>query len=298
MKRVIVVLLSIFLYSCVTVKIPEKRLFINAKYDSYLKTHTQKDSLFNLAKQIIETNNNKITVQNNVVLTRSYFSLNDNINLEYFVFQPKIQKKVGVFFIGAGQTVLQYTDFLFELSEQTNAKIYLIHYRGYGNSDGKPSFEKQIADNQIFFEKIVQSEKQVDFVVGYSIGSIFATHSAVGNNIPQLYLFAPICDAKTVAKHLKRKYMKGLKILYRPFVRLKIDNTIAKIAPATKIKNYTGKLVIFHGQKDKTLPYSMGRKLYKIANTTDKYLYKIPKEGHSLIFKKKNWENLVNEIND
>ncbi len=296
--RFIFIILSVSIYSCRTIKIPEKWLFMDAKYDNYLKKlDYKKDSLSYFATKIIDKNNRKIAEQNTIRLERNYFPIDENLALEYFVFIPQKKEKVGVFFIGAGLPIFPYLNFLFELSEQTNSQIYVIHYRGYGHSSGKPIFFTQISDNQLFVEDILQKEVQIDFIIGYSIGSIFATHCAVENNIPQLYLFAPIYDSKTVLKHLKRKYTKGLKCFYRPFINLKIDEKITEISPAKKIENYVGKLVIFHGYRDKTLPYSMGRKLYKLATTIDKHLYKIPKTGHSLIFEQENWGNLVREIN-
>ncbi len=129
------------------------------------------------------------------------------------------------------------------------------------------------------------------------MGSIFAIYSVVDNKIPQLYLFAPIYNSETVLKHLKRKYTRGLKCFYRPFFILKIDEHIANISPAEKIKNYTGKLMIFHGKKDKTLPYKMGEKLYKVAKTNNKYLYKEPQSGDSFIFKEEYWGKIITEIN-
>lgn len=287
--------------SCKVVTIPEKWLFVNAKYDNYLKeinnnqySEEKKCNLQNLINKIItDSIKHDIIVKDDVSLSRNYFLSSNNISLEYFVFKPKIQKKVSVFFIGAGLTIFPYLDLLFELSNQTNAKIYVIHYRDYGYSDGRSSFVSQMSDNQDFIDKILKFENKIDFIAGYSIGTIFTTYLAVENSIDELYLFAPIYNSTEWLKHIKRQNTKGWKFLYRPFVKLKIQESIAQISPAKEIKKYSGKLVIFHGKKDNTIPYRMGKKLYKIAKTNNKHLYEISNANHSFIFNKETWSSLI-----
>ena len=81
--------------------------------------------------------------------------------MEYFVFKPKNADKVGVYFLGNGSNIFNFTDNLFELSDKTNSKIYVLNYRGYGKSDGTPSFKTQFDDDNYFYNYIKKNENKI-----------------------------------------------------------------------------------------------------------------------------------------
>jgi len=68
--------------------------------------------------------------------------------------------------------------------------IYLMHYRGYGGSSGKPSEEALVADALALFDRI-NSEHPNVVVIGRSLGSGIAVHLASLRPAARLILVTP-----------------------------------------------------------------------------------------------------------
>ena len=140
-------------FSCKTIQVPESTTFAETKYNypAFSKTiqasqmgALQKGIFLSAAQTIITTNEEEILNTGTVRLTRAFLVLGDTVSLEYFIFEPKKVKKTGIYFQGNGTHILHFADKLFELSAATGAKLYVLHYRGYGKSGGHPSFRPSL----------------------------------------------------------------------------------------------------------------------------------------------------------
>lgn len=298
--------LTITLFSsCKTIKVQEKSTFTVAKYnievvDKYIHITDleapEKALYINAANKIIQTKDEDVLKTSTVELKRKYFSVNDTITLEYFIVQPANATKTGFFFPGNGTNIFNYANKLFEFSVKTNTRIYILNYRGYGNSTGQPSFKTQFSDNKLFVNHIKEAEKKpVDFVIGYSLGSIFGTYAAVDNKIQHLYLLSPFSSTSHFLKYFKRQKTKGLKVVFRPFFHLNAEEYLLAISNTEKIKNYHGNLTVVHGKEDKILPFVMGDKVYKAYKSTDKKFIAVS-GGHSVAFENENWNKIIESI--
>jgi pimeloyl-ACP methyl ester carboxylesterase len=76
--------------------------------------------------------------------------------------------------------------------------IYLLHYRGYGGSAGKPSEAALMADALALFDK-VHAEHENVVVVGRSLGSGVAVHLASVRPIQRLVLVTPYDSIQELA---------------------------------------------------------------------------------------------------
>ena len=287
--------------SCKTIEFSERRVFPAAPYDLerteqfYTQNLPAGDTLqakLAFVRSVIRGDEEIVARKGDVVLHRKFFPVNDSIVLEYFVFQPPQEGKTGVFFHGSGLNIFTFTDRFFDLSARTNSKIYLLHYRGYGNSGGTPSYAAQFADNQAFLEQA----GPVDFAMGYSLGTTFATYLAADNALNALILFAPVSTSKHAFRNYKRKQTPGLKSITRPFTTVRADPQLMRLSNADKIRDYQGALTIFHGTADQRLPFRMGKYLYKTARTSEKVLIPIKDGVHSSPFLLENWEMVVERL--
>ncbi len=68
--------------------------------------------------------------------------------------------------------------------------IYLLHYRGYGGSSGKPTEAALHADAQVLFDQVRHSHPDIA-VVGRSLGSGVAIHLARARPVARLVLVTP-----------------------------------------------------------------------------------------------------------
>lgn len=307
MNRIIlVIILSIPLYSCKTFKVSEKWVFIESKYDaekfnSYIGqsdlTNQDKSVMQKVVNNLIYTDNVEIYKDENMSFNRKYIQINDSIKLEYFEFQPKIYSKSGLFFIGNGSTVLGTYKELEKLAIETNSKIYVLNYRGYGKSEGTPSFETVFEDNDSFLKTIKKTDENIDFVIGYSLGSISATYLAVDNAINNLILLAPFSNADEMLSYAKNKQMKGLKFIARPLIKITAGNHLLELSNTKKISSYYGYLIISHAVDDKSLPFKMGKGLFDNCPSQKKELIEIKKGGHGAPFEKTFWEKIISALN-
>lgn len=74
---------------------------------------------------------------------------------------------------------------------------YTFNYRGYGQSQGKPSQAALFADALAIFDQLAQNHPQGEFVViGRSLGSAMAGHVASQRSLQGLILLTPLKSAK------------------------------------------------------------------------------------------------------
>ena len=76
--------------------------------------------------------------------------------------------------------------------------IYLLHYRGYGGSSGKPSEKALFADALTLFDMVHAAHPDVD-IVGRSLGSGIAVYVASLRPVKRLVLVTPFDSLQEVA---------------------------------------------------------------------------------------------------
>lgn len=306
MKKILFLLIAFSFVSCKTIEISEKWAFKESKYDfdkysNYVEnsdnTKEKKDYYLRILTDIIKTDKTEIIHENDFDLHRNFLKSSDSTQLEYFEFIPKHYNKTGLFFLGNGSSVMKVNEQLEELCKKSSTKIYVLNYRGYGKSDGIPSFKTQFSDNNNFLNFITKKDNQKPkLVIGYSIGSISATYLAVENNLEELYLLAPLSNAQEAIAFLKHQKTKGIKSLFRPFIKVTTEAHLLKISNTEEIKNYKGKLTILQAKDDDVLPYTMGKELYDMSTSAHKKLFTIEKGGHGAPVYSDNWNTVIDQI--
>lgn len=271
------------------------------KYSNYVEksdnTKEKKEYYLRILTDIIKTDKSEIIHENDFDLHRNFLKSNDSTRLEYFEFIPHHYDKIGIFFLGNGSSVMKVNEQLEALCKKSSTKIYVLNYRGYGKSDGIPSFKTQFGDNNTFLNFITKKDNQKPkLVIGYSIGSISATYLAVENNMAELYLLAPLSNAQEAIAFIKKQKTKGIKSLFRPFIKITTEAQLLKISNTDQIKNYKGKLTILQAKDDDVLPYAMGKELYEISTSTHKKLFTIEKGGHGAPVYSDNWNTVIEQI--
>jgi pimeloyl-ACP methyl ester carboxylesterase len=76
--------------------------------------------------------------------------------------------------------------------------IYMLHYRGYGGSSGKPSEESLHADARALFDKVHRDHSEIA-LVGRSLGSGVAIRLATERPVSRLVLVTPYDSIQAIA---------------------------------------------------------------------------------------------------
>ena len=301
---ILTVLFTLYLFSIPYLRsknvVKETMFYTPTKYDSknifnqldekYI-TNIKKDSILFVANKFISSTKIDSVKLNQTILKREFQKFKKNSKSEFYTITPKIYKKAGIYMLGNQFNIFNMLDDLTELSKKDSIKIYVIVYNGNGYSKGDSNFSTQFKINQKFYE-FINSSTSVDFVVGHSLGTVFATKLATDNKIPKLALLAPASNIDDVAD-----YFIGLAPfwakLYFNFSEIKKSEFSKEANSSENIKNYFGKLILLHGTKDENLPFSMSEKIYENSKSKDKTLIKIENGDHYAPLVDENWTKLI-----
>jgi fermentation-respiration switch protein FrsA (DUF1100 family) len=142
-----------------------------------------------------------------------------------------------------------------------------VEYRGYGGNEGSPSEQGLIADAEAAYAFALSHYPAQQIVVwGGSLGSGVAVALAAEKPIGRLILEAPFTSTEAVgARHY---WYLPVRFLMKD--QFHSDERIGKV---------TAPLLILHGVLDRTVPYSMGERMFELANKP-KHIVRFLDGGH------------------
>lgn len=147
--------------------------------------------------------------------------------------------------------------------------MYVMSYRGYSGSTGTPSEVANVADAKRAYEDLVSLgvDAQDIVIYGESLGSGIAVQVAAEKKIAGLILDAPYTSIVNLAVAAYP---------WLPVRRMLLD----RYESEKFMGQVLAPLLIVHGEKDETIPVSMGRALYALANEP-KRIVTFPNAGHA-----------------
>ena len=121
---------------------------------------------------------------------------NDDLSLHGWVINSG-NKKALIYFGGNSEDI---TDNIHQLKALfKNHTIYLINYRGYGKSQGKPTERGLFSDAISIYDQILGRHSSIS-LMGRSLGSGVAVYLASKRDIEQLFLLTPYDSIAEVAQ--------------------------------------------------------------------------------------------------
>jgi fermentation-respiration switch protein FrsA (DUF1100 family) len=140
------------------------------------------------------------------------------------------------------------------LHDQVGVNVFIFDYRGYGQSEGKPSESGLYADARAALA-YVRSRNDVDqtqiVYFGRSLGSAIAVELARAQSPSGLILETPFTSVRDMSAQL----LPGMLTAVVPSM---FDN-LAKVPELHCPK------LFLHGDRDEVVPYEQGRRLYEAA---------------------------------
>ena len=120
----------------------------------------------------------------------------NNEEIEVFVLNRGQQH--GLVYFGGNAESVAYNapDFVHHLQEST---IYLVNYRGYGESTGRPSEQGLYQDALAIYDHLQPQHEKIS-VLGRSLGSGIASYLAAKRKIHKLVLVTPFDSVTQVAQ--------------------------------------------------------------------------------------------------
>lgn len=147
--------------------------------------------------------------------------------------------------------------------------IYLLHYRGYGGSAGKPSESALFADALALFDRIRDQHRDV-VVVGRSLGSGVAVYLASQRPVARLVLVTPYESLQDLAAH----HYPLFPVRWLLLDRYESSKYAAQVtAPTTLIA----------AERDEIIPRASTEALLKRFRAGVATLKVVPRAGHNTI---------------
>ena len=140
--------------------------------------------------------------------------------------------------------------------------VLIIDYRGYGNSEGKPSEAGLYLDASAAWSHLV-SERGIApgqiILFGRSLGASVAADLASRVNPGALVLESAFSSARDLARHLYP--------VLHPAVCLRFDFDAAR-----RLARARCPVLVMHSRDDEIIPYALGRRLFEAAPSPRRFL--------------------------
>jgi fermentation-respiration switch protein FrsA (DUF1100 family) len=158
--------------------------------------------------------------------------------------------------------------------------VFMVNYRRYGGSGGRPSERKIAADALLAYDCLrAQGVSSHDIVAyGESLGTAVATRLATQREVRALVLEAPLTSVVDVGK------------LAWPLLPLKLI-MVDHFATIDRIGQVRVPLFIVHGGRDATIPLDHARSLLRAAHEP-KQLVVLPRAGHNDLYEQGAWQKV------
>ena len=156
-----------------------------------------------------------------------------------------------------------------------NINFLIIAWRGFSGNKGKPTEQGLYEDGKSAIEWLMKkgvNEKNL-ILYGESLGTGVATHLAQNKRYAGIILETPFTSMIDAAKTFYP---------YIPVSLLLKD----KFENYKKVKNIKSPILVMHGEVDQIVPFSMGKKIYEIANEP-KYSYFTKYDNHMMEYDEK-----------
>jgi alpha-beta hydrolase superfamily lysophospholipase len=206
--------------------------------------------------------------------TDHFVSVEKDISISCRFYLQREDSPSILYFHGNGEVASDY-DFIAPIYNRQGMNIFIADYRGYGSSDGSPTFKAAVEDaHPIFnvFRQLLHEKKCTGnmYIMGRSMGSLPAVELALHY---QEQLKGLIIDSGFAS------LLKGLRNLGFPIEAFGLED--ADFPNLTKIRKVALPTLIMHGQNDTLIPSSEARDLYKNSGAEDKRLLIIPHADHN-----------------
>lgn len=188
-----------------------------------------------------------------------------------------------IFYLHGNSGSINSCGIVAETFTELNYDVFMLDYRGYGKSDGSITQEEQThRDVQTAYNEMkkLYPENKI-LVLGYSIGTGFASKLASINHPKLLILHAPYYNLTDLMHH---KY---------PIVPTFILKY--KLKSNEYLKHCKMPVVIFHGDKDHGIYYGSSLKLKKAFKLQDT-LITLHGQGHNGIITNEVYQRLIPTI--
>jgi len=204
----------------------------------------------------------------------------DNLNLLGWYHKKDLKKFKTILYLHGNAGSLENRIHKINHFKDINVNFLLIAWRGFSGNAGKPT-EKGLYEDARSAVKWLINQGVIEeniVIYGESLGTGIAIEIAQNNKFAGVILESPFTSMVAAGKSKYPIFPIGLLLK-------------DKYESDKKIKNVNSPILIMHGEADKIVPFSMGKKMYELANEP-KYSYFPKYDDHMMEYDEKLLNNL------
>ncbi len=203
----------------------------------------------------------------------------EGVNLHGWILNPG--KTHGLIYFGGNAEAIENNIEKFETILK-DYSVYLVHYRGYGKSEGNPSESALFADALAIYDQIRSSHLSIS-VMGRSLGSGVAVYLASKRDTKKLILLTPYDSIAEVAQ------------FHYPFLpaRIVTRDRFESFRYAPKI---TAPVLMATAELDRVVPMERALKLREFLTNTQVTYHMIESAAHNDITEFPQYQRLLHDF--
>jgi uncharacterized protein len=185
----------------------------------------------------------------------------DNVDIHGWFIPVKEASKTLLFFHGNGGNISHRLESL-KIFHELGLSVFIIDYRGYGQSEGTPSEQGTYQDAEVAWHYLTQTRGIADkdiIIFGRSMGGAIATWLASQHMPGLLMLESTFTSIADMGKH------------YYPYLPTQLLARI-KYESIDRIGDIHYPVLIAHSQSDEIVPYALGQRLFEKVNSTKVFM--------------------------
>lgn len=209
---------------------------------------------------------------------------NDSTEIEtWFLTKPDARFNL-IYISGNGSNIRSAIPFFNSLGKQSNLNIFSFNYSGYGLSTGTPSISGIVDDARLAIQYFssIKNNSLPTILMGYSLGGFVALQVGNSEYIDKIVLLSTFTSAQELEFYLKKE---ALPQIIRPFLKLDVDKNVYALNNLDPLNSIDKPILIIHGGKDDFIPPQMGKKLYDLSKSKQKYFIEIEGADHRTVLK-------------
>lgn len=184
-----------------------------------------------------------------------FFKADDGTKLHGWYIPRDGARTLLLFFHGNAGNLSDRTDNIIHLHQQVGVDVFIMDYRGYGKSEGRPDEKGLCMDGRAALAKareLADGAGKKIAIFGRSLGGAVAADVAADNDCDGLILESTFKSIPDIANAL--------------FPILPAGRVLkTKFKSIDKIGRIDAPKLIIHGERDSLIPFSHGRALYDAA---------------------------------
>ncbi len=207
-----------------------------------------------------------------------FIPVESNVNLGASFHLANTSAPTIVFFHGNGEIVSDYDDFG-QFYTQLGINLFVVDYRGYGDSTGSPTVTGMMKDCHIVLDNLLSYREKKNLtgpvcLMGRSLGSASAIELSAkrSEDISCLIIESGFAFAEPLLNLL------GIDSQAIGYTEQ------AGFENVDKIKLFKKPCLIIHAQYDHIIAFSEGQTLFEMAGSSEKYFLEVKGANHNDIF--------------